>query len=95
MGLTMSTLQDEVAEWHRQAFPDCDPVEIMKKLAEEVAELTLEIGGYGYEARFSNAEAELADAAIVLLALADLCQVDLVAAARIRLRDVRERYPPA
>ena len=89
------TLQAEVAEWHRQAFPDCPEVDLVKKLGEEVAELALALGVNGYIDHTGGVREELADVATVILALADRCQVDLTAAVEANLADVRERYPPA
>ena len=87
-------LQSEVAEWHRTAFPDCQPVDIIKKLGEEVAELAMALGVSGYIDHTGSVREELADVATVILALADRCQVDLTAAIEANLADVRERYPP-
>lgn len=91
----MRAHQDEVAVWHRAAFPDCQPTAIVKKLGEEVAELAMAIGFNGYVDHTGNVREELADVAIVILALADLCRVDLGQAVAERLDDVRRRYPPA
>ena len=87
-------LQSAVAEWHRAAFPDCQPVDLVKKLGEEVAELAMALGVNGYVDHTGGVREELADVATVILALADRCQVDLALAVNDGLADVRERYPP-
>lgn len=83
--------QRQIGEWHRRAFPDCAPSRLRAKLTEEYFEAHDEfrVAGYRNGARLRD---EIADVAIVLMAIADRCGFDLRQAIDDKFCRVVEKY---
>lgn len=71
----MTTLQSLIGRWHKATFPDATILEVVNKLQEELNEVQTE-----WEFDGKDMDAELADCAIVLLALAQRLDIDLESA---------------
>lgn len=85
------TNQQQVGEWHRRTFSDCEPARLRKKLYEEWSEANYElrVAGYRNGARLRD---EIADVAIVLMAIADRCGFDLQQAIDDKFARVTQKY---
>lgn len=83
--------QQQIGEWHRRTFPDCDPGRLLAKLHEEVRELDFELGFLGYSDK-AQLQDELADVAIVIMAIADRCGFNLQSATDNKFARVVDKY---
>lgn len=77
---SLTELQREIGDWHRNTFPLCSPLRILEKFQEEAEELIKE----------ANIE-EIADCLIVLLALCERTNVDAEKAVRDKFKTVQAR----
>ena len=69
----MTTIQKQIGEWHRATFSGRRPLATAKKALEEASELHV-AAKHGSTVTISE---ECADVAIVLFALAEMCDFDL------------------
>lgn len=83
--------QRDVGQWHRRTFPVCSPARLATKLMEEAIEADHELWRHGYsDTRLIRDE--IADVAIVLMAIADRCGFDLQQAIDDKFARVVEKY---
>ena len=83
--------QRDVGQWHRKTFPECVPSRLRAKLREETEEADSEFLAAGYR-NGARLRSEIADVAIVLMAIADRCGFDLQQAIDDKFARVVEKY---
>ena len=84
--------QERIGKWHRAKWPDCEPWRIADKLEEECREVGDCIGLYTKDYSHPSLPSELADVAIVLMAIADRAGVDLMAEVAKKFPQVEAKY---
>lgn len=83
--------QCAIGSWHRSTFPGCLVHSLLFKLHEEVDELS-EVLARGGLVDNQEMRDELADVAIVLMAIADRCGIDLLHAIDDKFPRVVKKY---
>ena len=93
VGRLMKPLDQRIAHWGRETFPEATVHQVMDKLMEEVHELRHEIARRGFSADPATREEafELADCMIVLVRMADLLGVNISDAVEAKFRIVQSR----
>lgn len=85
------TNQRDVGTWHRRTFPSCSAARLRAKFREETREADEAFGDVGFTDDHHLRD-ELADVAIVLMAIADRCGFDLQSAIDAKFDKVVAKY---